>query len=120
MPHVTVEYSGNIGESLDATALMQRVHELLSSYETFNRNEIKSRCYRAEKFYVANGDASHAFVHLRLDILAGRELALKQALGPKLTELLREAFLIDTKNTRVDVSVEIRDMARESYFKLKN
>ncbi len=117
MPHLTLEYSANVKDSVDHQALMKRMHEALIQFESFKIQDIKSRCVRHEVFYAADGEARRAFAHLRLELLSGRPTPLKQEIGAKLLELMKSAFPKTYQEMTLDLSFEIRDMARDAYFK---
>jgi 5-carboxymethyl-2-hydroxymuconate isomerase len=117
MPHVTVEYSANIRSDVSSKVLMKRIHETLAKFSTFNLREIKSRCIKQNDFYMGDGSPRNAFVYLRLEMLAGRRLALKKAIGAKLREVLRNSYRSAAKNYELQMSVEIREIGKRLWFK---
>ncbi len=117
MPHVTVEYSANIKSDLSPKALMKLIHETLAGFSTFNLHEIKSRCIRHSDFYIGDGDSRNAFVYFRLEMLEGRPLAVKKAIGAKLRGVLRKSFRSAAKNFKLQMSVEIREISKKLWFK---
>src|SRR5262245_12226204 len=92
MPHAILEYSQNIIESVDHHELFRKLHEMMVSCGTISLGDIKSRIYRADYFYVSDGNPQNAFVHLRIDVLEGRELAVRKCVGEGALALLRETY----------------------------
>ena len=117
MPHAILEYSQNIIDVVDHHELFRRLHEIMTSSGPFALDDIKSRIYRADHFYVADGTPHNAFVHLRIEILEGRDLAVRQAVGEGALALLRESYPESLAHLHCQLSIEIREMAKETYYK---
>jgi 5-carboxymethyl-2-hydroxymuconate isomerase len=117
MPHAILEYSQNIIDVVDHHELFRRLHELMVASGTIALDDIKSRIYRADHFYISDGNPHNAFVHLRIEILEGRDLAVRQTVGASALALLRESYRESLTHLHCQLSVEIREMARAGYFK---
>lgn len=120
MPHLVLEYSNNLPEPLDHRALFAELHAALERFDAARPAEIKSRAIAHEHFRVGAGAPESVFVHLTVAILSGRELALRQQLSAELLAILRRAFARVWEERRCDVTVEIREMQRETYGKAMN
>jgi 5-carboxymethyl-2-hydroxymuconate isomerase len=120
MPHAILEYSQNVIESVDHHELFARLHELIVSAGPFSIDDIKSRVYRADHFYVADGNPQNTFVHLRIEVLEGRDLAVRQAVGERALALLEEVYAQSLAGLHCQLSVEVREMARDTYFKMRS
>jgi 5-carboxymethyl-2-hydroxymuconate isomerase len=118
MPHFVLEYSDNIPGEVDFKEFFKRLHTLLVDVGPFKLSDIKSRAIRHQEFYVADGQESNAFVHLTLSIFKGRDLGIRQAVGEKLLAFLREEFARSLQKLNCSYTVEIREMDKETYFKL--
>jgi 5-carboxymethyl-2-hydroxymuconate isomerase len=117
MPHLVLEHSANIAETPDFQQLFSRMHWVLTELGTFKLADLKSRVHPCETYYIADGDANNAFVHLRFEILEGRTGDIKHQASERLMALLREAFDETAKKRHCLFSVEIRDMAADGYRK---
>jgi 5-carboxymethyl-2-hydroxymuconate isomerase len=117
MPHAILEYSQNIIDVVDHHELFRRLHELMVASGPIALDDIKSRIYRADHFYISDGNPHNAFVHLRIEVLEGRDLAVRQAVGEGALALLRESYRESLTHLHCQISVEIREMAREGYYK---
>lgn len=73
MAHFVLEYSANLdSETLAVRKLFEKLHEAVAAGGVFPLAGMRSRAYCANDYYVANGDANHAFVHLNFKIGTGR------------------------------------------------
>ena len=117
MPHLTLEYSGNVPDPPDIQGILREIHRVLQETAGIKIENCKSRGRVAEKYLVANGESARAFVHLDVRILEGRSGELKRELGYQLLETLREHFSSAEAALDLQTTVEIRDIERASYFK---
>ena len=117
MPHVVLEYSGNVLEKVEFNDFFKKLHSLIIENGPFKLKNIKSRAVRRQNFYVANGNESNAFIHLTLSILTGRELKLKQTLGEKILSFLKQEFARSYEEMSCSISVEIKELDRDTYSK---
>ena len=117
MPHLRIEYSANVPPEGELEALFARLHRILLEDGGIPIANCKSRARRCETFLVAEGGPAAAFVHLDLRFLEGRSPEVKRAIGEAALEALREFFPRSVAGVEVQVTVEIRDIARASYFK---
>lgn len=117
MPHFVLECSANIVESLNHRDLFSRLHSLLAESGPFKLDEIKSRIVRHDEYLVGNGDPSTAFVHLTLSILEGRDFTLQRTVGERIMDFLRKEFSQSAAERTLSLSLEVREMRRQTYFK---
>lgn len=117
MPHLTLEYSGNVPDPPDIQGILREIHRVLQETAGIKIANCKSRGRIADEYVVADGGSSHAFVHLDVRILEGRSVELKKELGNRLLETLREHFSSAEAVLDLQTTVEIRDIERASYFK---
>ncbi|UCB48612.1 MAG: 5-carboxymethyl-2-hydroxymuconate Delta-isomerase [Deltaproteobacteria bacterium] len=117
MPHFVLEYSDNILEEVDFKDFFKRLHTLLVENGPFNLSDIKSRAIPHQRFYVADGQESKAFVHLTLSIFEGRDLSIRQAVGEKILAFLKGEFARSFKELNCSYTVVITEMDKGTYFK---
>jgi 5-carboxymethyl-2-hydroxymuconate isomerase len=120
MPHLTLEYSDNLPEPVDFGALFARLHAALVEIGSFRLADLKSRAVAQDRFLVGAGTPESVFVHLTVAIFGGRDPAQQKELGERALGLLREAFARAWAERPCDITVEIREMRREVYFKAMN
>lgn len=118
MPHLIIEYSGNL-EGFDAEGALRALNQqVAASGQVADPLDIKARAVRRDHYFVGEpgeDPARHGFVHVTLLLLAGRAPQAKQAISRNLMEVLQG--LDYPPALRVQFSVELRDMERESYSK---
>jgi 5-carboxymethyl-2-hydroxymuconate isomerase len=112
MPHLTIEYSANLQQAVQAGDVLALAHDCMIQSGLFAvPADIKTRAYRAGLFLVGT-DPAASFAHATVHLLAGRTVEQKQALTQALLAVLRAA--LPSAN---QLSVDIRDMERETYRK---
>jgi 5-carboxymethyl-2-hydroxymuconate isomerase len=77
MPHLTIEYSGNIAAACDIQALVDHVHAVASDHELPSQPGLRTRAVGREHYRIADGDERYAFVAFTARIGAGRSEELK-------------------------------------------
>lgn len=76
MAHLILEYSANLpADELRLDALLAALHATVAGTGIFPLAGIRSRALRCEHFRVADGDPTHAFVHLTMKVGSGRSEA---------------------------------------------
>ncbi len=118
MPHTTIEYSGNLGDQFGVADLLARFHGVLTEVGGIDLTNCKSRVVALETYLIGDGDERHAFVHADVRFLEGRPPGVKRAIGAGLLRVLQEFFRGDAERFDLQLTVEIRDIQREAYFKL--
>lgn len=117
MPHTTLEYTSTIAEQPDFQAFWDQLHRFLSEECPFNLKDIKSRAYRCDEFRMAGGGRDLAFVHLTILVLEGRDPAVLAKAGNGALDLLKVHFARTLETLQADLTVEVRGMNRDGYFK---
>ena len=115
MPHLFLEYSANLPTV--KRELLNELHLKLAEFETFKIQDMKSRAIPHEVFCLAEGNENRAFVHLQLAIMPGRSAELLRDASQKLHEYLKAYFLPLSKGLVCSFSVEVRELAKDSYMK---
>ena len=117
MPHLVLEYTANVAQEVDYSALFSRLHQAVAAAGAPLAG-CKSRAVRHEAYYVADGRPGCAFVHLTIGLLAGRSDEVKAALTGRCLQLLAEEYRSSLESLDLQISVELRDLHRESYQKV--
>ncbi|BDU73241.1 5-carboxymethyl-2-hydroxymuconate Delta-isomerase [Mesoterricola silvestris] len=117
MPHTTLEYTPTIAEQPDFQAFWEQLHRFLSEDCPFHLKDIKSRAYRCDEFRMAGGARDLAFVHLTILVLEGRDEATLTKVGQGALDLLKAHFARSLETLQADLTVEVRGMRKDCYFK---
>jgi 5-carboxymethyl-2-hydroxymuconate isomerase len=81
MPHLTIEYSANLGVRGDIAGLCRALHGAMISTGLFETGAIRVRAIGCADYAVADLMAENAFADMRLRIGAGRSQADKARAG---------------------------------------
>lgn len=112
MPHVIIECSATIAAEAKKVGVCEAAFQILNESGLFGANDIKTRLHVVDDFHVGPMGKGASFIHALIHLLEGRPLekqkALTAALHTKLKQLVPQAF---------SVTVDIRDIARETYQK---
>ncbi len=113
MPHLTLEYSGNL-RFPNPPALLLKLNQALVASGQFGEIEIKSRALRQDDFMVGTQPEGRAYLHAKLALLQGRDQDTKNALGQSLLEVLKQHWAgYDAQ--QLQLCVEIQEIERPSY-----
>jgi len=119
VPHLVLEYSANVPDRTDLRRVLLDLHEALLASALFERKDLKSRAVRHEVFAVADGAEDRPFVALSIAILEGRPDEVKAALSEAALDVLVRAFPKLVAGGRGAISVEVRDLHRASYRRVR-
>lgn len=113
MPHCCIEYTPNVLAQMSKAELLKTAHEVMLSAGLFGAADVKTRAHEVSDF-ILGGQAINqsGFVHIIIYLLNGRRMEQKHALTHSMAAALR-ARLPDLPS----ITVDIRDMARDTYAK---
>lgn len=117
MPHLTIEYTSNLKPNSPFDELFARLHAALADLGGIKKANCKSRAVCIDQYFIGDGSAETAFVHVDVRILEGRPMSTKQEIGKQLLAILCESFPSPANVGGLQVTVEIRDIQRAVYFK---
>jgi 5-carboxymethyl-2-hydroxymuconate isomerase len=117
VPHLTLEYSANVECPGDLRQLFARLHGVLAEVGGIRPGNCKSRGRVAQDYLVSSGGERDAFVHLDIRFLEGRPPQIRQQIGELALATLTDWFQASLEKLELQVTVEIRDIARSRYFK---
>lgn len=114
MPHLIIEYGGVV---LPQETLAE-LHRTLLDSGLFAEDDIKIRLHPfSEGGCSVGGAAGQGFVHLELRLLEGRGQAQRTQLSRTLADTV--ARLLHGKADKLQISVELREMAQAAYTKIR-
>lgn len=115
MPHLTLEYSRNLGLFSPSRAL-RAINEAAFDSGLFGEPDIKSRAQPFDTFQVGVRTALRGFVHVRIALLAGRSAEERKHLADAVLAALKTTISPPT-GCEVQLSVETVELDRASYAK---
>jgi 5-carboxymethyl-2-hydroxymuconate isomerase len=110
VPHVTIEYSGNLDAEIEPMSLVRAVHAAVLSQPVFEAVGTRTRAARREHFLVADGDPTHAFIAVTARIGQGRSLEQRQAASQAIMAALHEAVKPIYESRGLLLSVEVTEL----------
>ncbi|WP_424888205.1 5-carboxymethyl-2-hydroxymuconate Delta-isomerase [Streptomyces sp. XH2] len=119
MPHLMLEHSGNIRESVDEAGLFRELHAALSEVGGFRVQDFKSRLVRLNA-YIGDGTYEQAFVNLDIRTFAGKPADTKRLISQEALRVLGRHFRRTMAETSCDISVQITELNRESYSRTRS
>ncbi len=116
MPHLTVEYTNNLGMTTPAAMLIS-LNQALVGTGHFKEADMKSRAYEVAQFAVGTATANRGFFHATLAILNGRDTATRHAISHALATQI-DSLLPIRSGLHIQVTVELVEMQSETYTKI--
>lgn len=118
MPHLRLEYSGNIDIARDdLNRLFSRLHEVLVNKAGAELFLCQSRAICCEHFWIGDGEINRAFVYLQALLLEGRTLDQLQATGIELLKTLEDGFKDLLLPYNAQISVHLNEIPAARYYK---
>lgn len=111
MPHFIVEYSNNLPEeALRIPTLLEALNKTAVNTGLFPEAGLRARAYRADYQRIGQGDAANAFVHVAMNVGAGRAEEARQQAGAVIFDTLKNHMLPLMKSHKVALSFEMREI----------
>ncbi|WP_170476085.1 5-carboxymethyl-2-hydroxymuconate isomerase [Ruegeria arenilitoris] len=110
MPHIQIDYSGNLEPDVDIGALCEAVRSSASQIDALPIPGIRVRAIKVDHYAIADGDPKHGFVDISVRLREGRTARVKQQVIERIFESAR-AFLSSAMNIRsIALSAELREI----------
>jgi 5-carboxymethyl-2-hydroxymuconate isomerase len=120
MPHVTVEYTANLDDKIGIVDLIRDVHEAVIGTGAFEIGAVRTRAERRDVFRIADGDASHAFIHVDVRIGPGRDAETRMGLAKAIMDTVVTATLDIFARSGLGLSVEVREIDNTATLRVNN
>lgn len=118
MPHMYVEYSNNL-QGIQEGTLMDALNAAVCGHATVaDEADVKTRIAKLNDYRIGLNTAGRAFAHVELRLMAGRTPEVKKELSDRIAAVLK-AHIPAQHGLDVQLSVDIVDMDKPSYFKGK-
>ena len=118
MPHMYVEYTNNL-QGIDEVALMAALTNAVCDHPTVaDEADVKARIAALSNYQIGRNNAGRAFAHVELRLMAGRTAEVKKELSDRIAAVLKSVIPAQA-GLEVQLSVDIVDMDKPSYFKGK-
>jgi 5-carboxymethyl-2-hydroxymuconate isomerase len=120
MPHLNIEYSANLGDSLDIQALVNRIHETALETGIFPLGGVRTRAEPRKYYRIANGDPRAGYIHLMVRIGSGRDIETRRNAGERIFAALCD-FTDEIYQSRpLALSFELHEIPPEMAWRKNN
>lgn len=120
MPHLTLEYSANLEETIDIEDLIKHLHEVALETGVFPLGGIRTRAERRDIYRIADGDPLNRFANLTARIGFGRPLEVRQKAGEHIFAAFCDYLAEAQSQFPLSISFEIQEMHEVLNFKKNN
>ncbi|ADZ70406.1 5-carboxymethyl-2-hydroxymuconate Delta-isomerase [Polymorphum gilvum] len=110
MPHLTVEYSGNLDGHLDMAAFCRALRQAILDTGLFELGAVRVRALRAEHFAIADLLPENAFVDMSFRVGTGRSEADRKAAGDRIFRVAEDFCAGLLASPHFALSLEIREI----------
>ncbi|WP_171133214.1 MULTISPECIES: 5-carboxymethyl-2-hydroxymuconate isomerase [unclassified Ruegeria] len=110
MPHIQIEYSGNLERIVDMSALCEAIRQRAVQIEALPMPGLRVRAVRVDHYAIADGDPKHGFVDISVRIREGRPNAVKQDVVTQIFEAAQDFLGPVMAKRPVALSAELRDI----------
>ncbi|MBM3193622.1 MAG: hypothetical protein FJZ59_05265 [Chlamydiae bacterium] len=118
MPHLRLEYSGNIDiKESDLKPLFSKLHETLVTKAGAQLFRCQARAICCNNFFIGDGDKNRAFINLQLFLLEGRTPVQLQETGGELLKTLQDEFKDLLIHFSAQISVHINEIPADRSYK---
>lgn len=121
MPHIWVEYSTNLEDSVDVPVLLKTVQDaLIDDGSIFPFAGARTRGVPVANYLIVDGHPDNAFVHVLLRVAAGRSEADRKAGGSRVFEAVRSLLAEVSASRPLGISVQMEEADVAVNFKTSN
>lgn len=120
MPHIIVEYSNNLRESLRPDLFVQHVHEAAMRTGEFGPGTLRTRASERTCYCVADGHPDNGFVHIVMRIRPGRGRDAKLKLGESIFSAVCDYLKPIFDSRPLGLTYEIQEIETDFRFLKSN
>jgi 5-carboxymethyl-2-hydroxymuconate isomerase len=112
MPHVIVEYSANLDNSMDVQGLLNALHQAMIDTGHAPLEGIRTRAERREHFCVADRNPENAFVHIIVRMREGRPKEAYQKVADMLMAAAEKSLDATLKKHPMQLALEMHEITQ--------
>ena len=120
MPHLTIEYSGNLENQIDVQQLVERVHQAALRTAVFEVGAVRTRAAKRDYYAIADGHRNNAFVAIEVHIAPGRPVETRKRLGQEIFDAACEFLEKIYETTPIGISLEVTEIDDTAAFRKSN
>ena len=120
MPHFTIEYSANLDERVDMTAVVELVRKAAVETGIFPLGGIRVRAIRCEHYAIGDGNPQLGFLAMVLRLGEGRDLPTRKKAGEHIFKTLSAYLDPVFANSKFALSFDMQINDKETSWKRNN
>lgn len=117
MPHLIIQYSGNLDDALIIDNLCEALHRVMLDSGVFPLAGIRVRAFRCDHAEVADRLAENSFVDMVIRMGEGRPAADRKRVGESIMSTAQEICQNLLQTPHFALSLEIVEISREFSWK---
>jgi 5-carboxymethyl-2-hydroxymuconate isomerase len=107
MPHLMIEYSGNLEDDFDVATLLKDLHGAALATGVFPIGGLRSRLVPRAQYRIGDGHPDNRFIHVQARIGAGRDVATRERVADALFDALKAATAMVFERHALGLTLEI-------------
>ena len=116
MPHIHLQTTADLPVNADLPDLLSALVDELCGQEAVQSNTVRAHHSLISNWAIGAG-APPGFAHLTVSTFQGKPMEWHKAVSAAMMKVLREHLALSLEAGEVQVTVEIREMERESYLR---
>jgi 5-carboxymethyl-2-hydroxymuconate isomerase len=115
MPHVIVEYSANLDNSMDVQGLCNALHQAMIDSGHAPLEGIRTRAQRREHYCVADRNPDNAFVHIIVRMREGRPKEAYQKVGEMIMAAAEKSLEKTLQKHPMQLALEMHEITQLTF-----
>ena len=120
MPHLIIEYSANLRETMDLPGLIDKAHHSAIATGVFPAGGTRTRGEERSDYRIADGHPDNGFVHLMIRLGHGRDEQTLQVAGEAIFNTVKEHLQPLFERTPLAISMEMQEIHPVLTYKHNN
>jgi 5-carboxymethyl-2-hydroxymuconate isomerase len=116
MPHIHLETTSDLEENAKLPDILEALTLELCKHETIASKAVKAY-HTLRSVWVMGEGAPAGFAHCEVAVLEGRPQDLKQQIAAAMMKVMQEQFSESISSGAVSVTLELREMEKDTYQK---
>ncbi|MFD2641901.1 5-carboxymethyl-2-hydroxymuconate isomerase [Pseudomonas japonica] len=122
MPHVYLEYTAGVADTVDFKDACQRLHQALVAVSGLRLDLVKTRLVRYDGYFVGDCEDHQQFIHLNVSTVTGKagDDEKRHTISSALLGVMVEIFEPALLRQKVDLSVQITEVPASGYVRRRS
>ncbi len=113
MPHIHIEYSGNLEQVVDMGGLCDALRAAAADIDALPLPGIRVRAIRVDHYAIADGNPKHGFIDISVRLREGRAPEVRRDVITKVFDAARAYLASAMEAHSIALSAELREIDAE-------